>query len=514
MNLKRYSQLTMLAIFGFALANPAGAQRKRDGPWEIDRSDPSGLAVHTMRLTLYPNAEPRPSLKYELVPSAANSIDGNSAVFYLMAMGFLEQDPARSKMMQIYSDAADQMRKTKGDGDEEVPPYSWLSMPPSELSIQDVKEFLFLTAFQPPLLKNAKRRRGFKLERNLEETKDVIAYLIPEVQKMRELSRMQSLRCRLAIAEGRVDDAIEIISQQLTMARHLADDDFLVSNLVGQAVVGVAWQDALFLIQHPKAPNLYWTLANLPKPLVSMDTSLSYERDFLYLQCKSLKDVTEVPQPPEYWRSFMDRLVQEVGGLSYELNIGRATPETRRASLVALIAAAYPGAKRHLIGHCGMSPDIVDSYTTAQTVFLAVVKYHNEARDDLFKWMSIPYWQKQKYAPSRGFADLVKVKPHEAGWIAAPSALFLPAIQNARTAMTRTSQRITFWQTIEAIRLHGAANGSRLPKSLNDLGVPPPIDPFSGQTLHYELRGDDTAILRGAKAPHVQLQFVIQFGKR
>ncbi len=55
---------------------------------------------------------------------------------------------------------------------------------------------------------------------------DVTGYLLSEVQTMRGLARLQTVRCKVAIAEGRLDDAIAILGQQYALARHLGQDVF------------------------------------------------------------------------------------------------------------------------------------------------------------------------------------------------------------------------------------------------------------------------------------------------
>ena len=172
-------------------------------------------------------------------------------------------------------------------------------MAPQDLPLDEVRKFLQLTSFQTHFLREAARRRNLDLNRNMRQVKDPIAYLLPEIQAMRELARTQNLRCKVAIAEGRLDDAIEILGQQYAMAWHLGQDEFLVSNLVGIACTSIAWEDALHLVQHPKAPNLYWAFASLPRPLVDLRQANAFERQFLYEQVKVLREVDEMPDRPD-----------------------------------------------------------------------------------------------------------------------------------------------------------------------------------------------------------------------
>jgi hypothetical protein len=354
----RCSDLTsVMAVFISALScavQATGQQPERSNGWLIEQDEQDGIQIHTMEMTLHPRAEPIPALKYHLIPDDFDLLDGNAATYYLKAEGFFEQTRVRERLSEIYAKTRDQAR-TENRSTAELPPYSWQSMPPDELPVKEVKEFLALLSFQPWFLKEAAKQRYFDLDRNIRTIESPFVYLLPEVQALRETARMQSLRCRLAIAEGRIDDAIEILGQQYSMARHLGQDDFIVTTLVGLSIADVAWTDVLHLVQRSEAPNLYWAFASLPRPLVDARYALSVERQFLYLQFKVLRDVDEVPRPAGYWQDFLDRLVPQLRSLAVEFGLNPDDPEATRAMLVAYVAAAYPGAKRYLIEEVGLS---------------------------------------------------------------------------------------------------------------------------------------------------------------
>ena len=52
-------------------------------------------------------------------------------------------------------------------------------------------------------------------------------------------------------------------------------------------------------IQQPAAPNLYWALATLPRPLIDFRPALEEESNFLYLQFPELKDLDKKDLDPE-----------------------------------------------------------------------------------------------------------------------------------------------------------------------------------------------------------------------
>ena len=480
----------------------------KQGGWLIERDEQLEIQVHTMEMTLHPRAEPRPALKHQLIPDDFDMLDGNAALYYLKAGGFFEQTAARERLTDFYAQARERARIENGPSGE-VPPHSWQSMKPEELPLEEVKEFLRLTSFQPWYLQEASQRRRFDLDRNIRSIENPITYLLPDIQSMRDLARMQSLRCKVAIAEGHIDDAIEILGQQYALARHLGQDHFIITTLVGMSISGVAWNDALYLVQHADAPNLYWAFASLPRPLVDIRHAMSVERQLLYLQVKALREVDEAPRPAGYWQDFLDRLTPQFNALKLEFGWAVDDPEANRAMLVGYIAAAYPGAKRYLIEDLGMSPQQVEAYPVAQVVFLAMVRFHDATRDDNFKWVTLPYWQSPDSLARSRMEDL-RMKVNRLGWSAMPTEPLLPAVHMVQTAGARHQQGIALLQTVEAIRMYGAAHDGKLPTSLDDLPVPAPLEPFTGKPLDYEYH-DDFAVLNGHKMPGLRYRLVLRF---
>jgi hypothetical protein len=503
-------QVSAVLADGAPAPKPEGPVK--EGGWLVTREENTGVSIRTMEMTLHPQTEPRPALKYRLVPDEFDMVEGNAAIYYLKAMGFLEQNAARDQLTDFTRESG---KRAEGKDWSDVPPYNWQAMPPAELPLDKVKEYLQFTAFQPRFLREAARRPTMDLNRNIRGEQDPIAYLLPEIQSMRELARTQSLRCRVAIAEGRLDDAIEILGQQYAMSRHLVQDEFLVSNLVGIACGGLAWEDALYLVQQPQAPNLYWAFASLPPSMFELRPANAFERQFLYEQLKILRQVDETPRPAGYWQDFLDRLAAQFGTLGQELGLHAEfaqDPVALRAVLTGFVAASYPGAKRFLIEQCGLPPEKVAAYPTAQTVFLAVVRFYDQARDDEFKWNFLPYSQVEANPAGRQRNQQLRDAMNQIGWITAPTQLVLPAVSAARTAAVRSQQTVSLVQTVEAIRMYGAAHEGKLPPTLDALPVPAPMEPFTGAPLAYEFHGD-WAVLTGHRVPGLQYRLVLRFAK-
>jgi len=488
------------------------AQKENDDGWMVT-AGPNGR-IMTMELTLYAAAEPRPALKYQLIPDEYDRLEGNAAVYYLRALGFLERDAARRELERFHEE---QLQRARESGVEltQVPPYIWQSTPPDELPRDEVKKYLELTAFQTHLLREAARRDRFDMERRFKTLDNPYNYLLPDIQVMRQLARTQRIRCRLAIAEGRIEDALEILGQQFALARHLGQDEFLVSGLMGMAVIGVAWQDALYLVQHPDTPNLYWALAALPKPIVSIRRSLANERQFPYAQFKSLREIDSIPRPAAYWQEFLDRLADELQRVDFELlgMVPKDQPKLTRAALAAYVADAYPGARDFLLTELKMTAKQIDALPTAQVVLLACVRFYDQWRDELLKWTYLPLARCRSNSNYRDMETRYKKATARFGKCTAPTEAFLPVIRHVAVSAARMDHDLAMLQTVEAIRMYAAAHNNTLPRSLDDLPVPAPITEYTGKPIAYELQGDHATLI-GSSFPGIQRRLILRIAER
>ena len=465
-----------------------GAQDDRG--WVTTTEAGTRGTVRTKSLILHPAPEPRPSLKYRFIPEDFQRNEGNSEIYYLRAMGFVEQTTAKNRLLQMH-DRAQQESLKKGIPIHEVAPYSWQSMSPRQLPIDEVKAYLQLTEFQTHDIARASKMKDFSLDRNVRSVESPISILLPEIQQMRELARTQSIRCRLAVAEDRFDDAFQIAGQQFAMANHLSQDLFLVSDLVGIAIAGIAWNDALDMVQMPNASNLYWALATLPQPLVPLRRAFSFEYEFFDLEVKALAEVDETPRPAAYWADFIDRvlpqyqrLIAGMGGSNID------SVALNRLNLINMIAAGYPGSKQFLIESEGMDLQLVESYPKAQVFFLAQRKFHEQARDEHFKWSYLELGKVNSLAAYQSLDERLNEYTSRVGWAAKLPGLLLPAIQQVTNASTYCETLISMLQVIELIRMDAAKNGGRLPMKLADLSYPVPENPSTGKPFDYEVNGE------------------------
>ncbi len=470
------------------------------------------IYTETFDLTLYPKAEPVPALKYKFLPDAFERNSGNAASLYLKAMGFLEQTTELKKLFEIGAEAEAKAQVEKV-GTADVPPLSYLDTPPSKYPIEEVKEYLQHTAFQSPILEQAWLRDRFEMDRQVEDSKNPFAILIPEVQGIRDLARKQSMRCRLAIAENRIDDAIKIVGQQYAMARHVGQDDFLVSALVGCAIQGIATEDLYYLVQHPDCPNLFWAVSRLPKPLIDWEHCVASEYHFIDLQFAKLQQVNAQPRSEAYWQEFIAEFADDMkaNGVFYwsgnEMGEESKSQSDPRIEIQKHVSSNYAAAKEFLVKQSIISPEKIDAYPQAQVFFLAMKHHFEQARDELFKWTNVPLHQGNQQIEAIEKKNTDRTRPEFTRL-----SEFLFAGHSVRAVQARSLQRMLLIQAVEGIRLYGAAHDGKLPESLADLPYPLPDDPASGQPLLYNKKGD-TATITTAPAGKVRAELNLRFAE-
>lgn len=447
----------------------------------------------TIRLTVHPKVAPSPELQKRLVPDSTEQLDGNSAIYYLKAMGFFEQDINRDRLRELLKKGVEDAKLASKEPSE-FPPYSYLELRPSDYPKEEVREYLKLLSFQVPILREARRYRNFSMDRNIELSDNPIGYTLSEMQSLRELARNQRIRCRLAIAEGRIDDAIEVIGQQVSMSRHISMDDFLVSYLVGNAILRLALDDTLFLLERSDCPNLYWAFVQLPDPLMSIETCLATERQFLFLQIPRLKEIDLKPRGAEYWKDFIvdfsnrTREIDEYNDKNARAIISRELGENRVSSILKEIELNADKAQEYLIEREILTKDNVGNYTKEHLVFLAMKDLYEVSRDKPLKWLHLPYSvSRERYVRVN---EEIKQVSERFGWFTGIAEGLLPSIDAFHESVTRSTQRLAMIQAIEAIRMAGAVNEGKLPESLDSLPVPVPLDPFTGKSFSYRVEGD------------------------
>jgi len=431
--------------------------------------------------------EPEPAMKYYLLPRPLEQKPGNAILLYDMAQQLLpvEKDPNKAAKLRERID-------------------EYLKIPLDDFPVGEAEELLqrnfHITALRQ-VRAGAMRREadwGIALEHGFE------ALLPPNIGDYRRMARLLALRARVEIVQGRYDQAIETIKTGLTMGRHVADGaPILVTTLIGIAIEETMLKCVEDVIGRG-GPNLYWALAQLPDPLVDIRPAVAWESQWLVMSSLPLKKAQAGIMSKSEADAMLKSLV-DLMAMTGEPD-GPGSSE-RKGSLarVAMVLRFYGPGKKALI-RAGRSKKQVDAMPEAQVVVLHLLGDYIRWRDEMFKWFNLPYWQ--------AYAGLSRTEQDFKRWIRAegrsnPLTALLPALRMSYTVQTRLDRTRVALQTVESIRAFTADN-PRLPKTLDELDLPAPVDPMTGKALPYQADGLSFT-LDGAVPEGVPARYAVRY---
>lgn len=435
----------------------------------------------TVKLVLHPAAEPRPALKYLLLPPLIDQRPGNAAV--------------------LYGKVTAEQQRFFGDKELWEKIVKWIDTPLDEFPKDDARDVLSGNKFK--ILDRAARCESVDWQLPLRD-EPFYQILLPELQQTRQFSRMLAAKARLHVAEGKFDEAVHTLQTGYALGRHVGQGQTLINGLVGMAIAKTMSKQVETLIQQPGAPNLYWALAHLPDPLVDMRPGIETEWAMIYLSYPELRNLKDQDYTAEQWRTRLNKITTDI------MSLTSGAPGIRSELLTAALALkGYPMAKQGLIDQ-GFKPDEVEAMPVPKVVLLHTMRTYEELRDDLFKWFAVPYYQAQE-GMDKAEGNLRDGRRRE---VIPFASILLPAIKAAHFAGARGERSVAVLRVVEAIRLYGAAHDGNLPDTLSDIAeVPIPIDPTTGEPFVYQRTGK-TAVLESPGGERQGLRYEITFAPK
>ena len=397
-----------------------------------------------VKVVLHPAAEPRPALKYRLLPDVLDRKPGNAAVVYGKVKaeqeGFFVDEELWEKVNDYAMKAplAD-LRKEKGAWRGHV--------------TERGGPFYFLD--------RAARCQFCDWQYPIGEPgQDLYSILLPDAQQMRQFARLLAVRARFQIADGQYDEAIHTLQTGYAVSKHVGDGPFIVMNLMGIANSAIISDQVREFIQQPDAPNLYWALTNLPQPLVDMRPAFDTEMQAIYLSYPELRDLEHKGPPPPYWQylkdpelrdldlkeytpqewqQLLERMVYRVYRLEFYGSGSHMSKEMFRLAVLGLTLRNYPEAKRFLIAR-GHAASEVEAMPVPKVVMLYTMGLYDELRDDMFKWYNVPYPEfRAHYKQAEERLKKVSLEKRE---IIPLAGMLLPAVGAANAARVRHGARL------------------------------------------------------------------------
>jgi hypothetical protein len=483
---KGLSMTRFIAASCFAVAVVAGVISSALA--DVTYSPRDGDKPYVVRMTVTAAPEAVPALKYRLLTRDIDLKSGNAAPYYYRAL--MAMPHTMEGLRKKYNDE-EELSKWWSTGPD--------ALPLRQLPLDKVREVV--KELEGPAiggqLTEATARRDCDWELGIEDMRsvDVISFLLPEFQSSREISRMLSLRTRLAIAEHQYDKAIDVMRMNYRLAQDTATPPFLVCGLIGIAEVGITNGTAVDLISAPDSPNLYWALTELPQPMIDMRKAARFEIDFGPRFFPFINRPESADHSPQEWnrlfaQAFLDLKRMDMPG-SYPKNNVEAGLFATGAALLG-----YSHAKEQLVAQ-GMDREQVEKMAVGQVMAIYTARNYQRFADDWEKLWYIPF------AGTRQLDDAVEDRLHQANLLGGGQnrevfpivSILMPAMNATRNAQVRMERDIAALRVIEALRMHAAAHNGQFPRRLDDISqVPVPPNPATSKPFSYRLDGT-TAML-------------------
>ncbi len=499
--MKRFSYLAPLFwlcfVLGSASINAAEtpAQSKPDGQPELK----------VVNLAVFPAPIPRPAMKYHLLPRYADQTPGNAALLYdTIFIRIAEDDGIREGQSQVLKDEKER---------EHFSTYAnrlsnWLYTPLAELPKDDIRKIL--DNVQPWCMEYAKmasRRAQCDWEIPVREINNPFEIYLPELHCARSLGRILAMKARLSLAEGNPDEALKTLQIGFALSQHVGNGKVpFINYLVGFSIAGMMRDQLVDFVQLYDAPNLYWSLTNLPHPYLDLRNATELERLGMQLLFPAAFEARKAEHSPEQWQRLLEETVERLASLT-ALVAGQdpQAAKSEQVDIKKILEEYYPVARDYLI-KLGWPEKEIRSMAPARVVLLYGAEFWDEMFDDGTKWLGISYSQWPGNLREH-FDDIFKKNRHF------PMLHFLIEIGEVARIQARTVREIDSLRTIEAIRLYAYSHDEKLPGSLDDIKeVPIPQNPLTGKPFQYHLEGD-TAVLLADGDTQINYEYRIKIAK-
>jgi hypothetical protein len=440
-------------------------------------------------MTLHPAGPSVPAMRYQLLPDLRDIHPGNAALAYYRAFS-----------PEWYPNFTRHPEFTHFQ--------EWLDLPLAKAPLEEVYSGVTINMLRE--LDRGARLESCDWQMLPRLRQDSLAMLIPDLQGFRPLSVALALRGRLELRERTFDKAVYTLQTGLTLGKHVGEGPTLVGYLIGNACTAHMLQVAEEFVQQPGAPNLYWALTDLPRPLIDVRRPLQGERvmvDALFPEVRAaLHDPKTPPVPLQTLHAQIHKLAllgMRIDDLTGAVNA----------------ATAYPRARKYFLEH-GRTAEQVDALSLTQVTLMYALTRYDVWAEDFYKLNNLPYWEARPRLKALQAQWHATDREEKVGMGFATALFFNPErIYGTKAFLQR---RVDLLRCVEAIRLHAAAHSGTLPAALADIdAVPMPIDAVTGKSFTYRKDGD-RAILEAPAPPGeeagqhnaVRIEITVAAGKK
>jgi tetratricopeptide (TPR) repeat protein len=496
----RHSFLCGAAFFGLtalAVAEPPGAAIKGIQPTPgapvVAAPEPAPI----IKLAASASAHGQPALKYMLLPDPLDLTAGNAAPLWIRA-GSTAHAVNRTLVEGPY----------KGIGGPVGTPLNFEGkhLPLKDLPKEEIRTFLAKYATALRIADQAARCDHcdwefppFKI--------GGFDYPMEEIQLLRTMAALLTTRFRLELSEGRFDDALHTLQTGFALSRDIGKGGTLIHDLVAIAVGGIMFGNVEEWMQTPGSPNLFWALTDLPCPLVNIGPAMRNELTTLYRTFPPLRQLIRDSDKGAMSEEETNKVVSELFKIWSDLEGSQLSDWQKKLAIAALAIKVYPEARKYLLEQ-GRKPEQLDAMPTLQVVLLYYVDDYDQLKDEVLKWTNVPPWE------ARAGLDATAKKIRDLGPTHNPIvSLLIPAIAKVYEARVRIERTADYLCCAESLRMYAATHDGKAPEKLEDVKLPLPLDPATGQGFgkFYKVEKDGTAVLEIPPPPPIALP---SFGRR
>jgi hypothetical protein len=451
--MRRFAVLLLLAVPPVAVA-------------DAKPGDPILIAVG-------PAAAPKPSLQFRLIPDRRDLAPGNAATLYYRAMAsFVENSALLAEIRrQYWSD--------------------WLDTPVKDLLMADVGDKLYLARRLLHEFDLAARCKDCDWQ--IEDRPEGIGLLLPELQGFREVATVLAVKARYEIAQGKWEEACRTLQTGYAAGRHLGEGPSLIHVLIGGSFVRLMNDQVEAMIQQPGAPNMYWALTDLPRPLLDPELAVEQESRMIDRMIPWVKRLDGPPMSEAEVRAAMAEMRKGLDSFASDYSLVQPT-EIDKLGQAFFLVHGRGEAKRGLLDRGRWTAEEVEAMPDFQVVGLYAYLEYRDSLDEMLKWVHAPHglrhpgFQKasERYAQALTRLDRVFFKG-QLGRVVGVSDAIGASVRKVSSYVGRNDRRIAALECVEALRMYAAANG-KWPEKLDDIAdVPLPDDAITGKPFEYRV---------------------------
>ncbi len=426
-----------------------------------------------------PAPAPVPALRFALLPIDPDRTPGDAAPIYLR----LRAEGADSGAREVARKVAE-----------------WLQRPLRDFPLSEARAFFERWSDQLEQIEFAARRRTCDWNYTIpEQSEQLLKIQILDTNEMFRWGALLALKARVEIAEGHCDIALRTIASGLAFNHHIAAGPFLMHPFMATAADQLMFDQMDELITLPDAPNLYWALTALPRPFVNFRPAMESESRLIERLVPELADTRRLRSDAD-WSSLLAKIHARMVGIQKMTGSPASGNGARRPSstdLSSLKAELLPEARSYVAKLPNADQAANSPMSDDQMIVLYIAGWYRERWDDLFKAYYLPYPEAQSFHTAA-----IARRRSDAGH---PLRLFSglpPSVSQFHEHEAQLDRRVAALRAVEALRLHAAANGGRIPASPGAVTIVPiPLDPVTGRPFAYALDGETATLTREGPPP-------------